>query len=70
MKAKIDSYKIVEGDEGRRIDTSVDFVDDDGRTLAFTWVEIPYDENLNMGKIQEIASMLAREKIKELAKRL
>lgn len=70
MKTKVDSYKIVEGEEGKRIDVAVDFIDDDERMLAFTWVEIPYEDNLNVGKIQEIASRLAREKIKELAKTL
>lgn len=70
MKTKVDSYKIVECEEGKRIDVAVDFIDDDERMQIFTWVEIPCEDNLSIGKIQEIASRLAREKIKEIAKTL
>jgi len=67
MILKINSIRYFEREEVKKINVVVDINSEDGSGLAQTWVEIPYDENLTTGKIQELSFKLAQDKLQMIA---
>lgn len=68
MELKINSIRYIDNGNGKEIGVVVDIIGDDHIGLAQTWVEIPYDEKITAGEIQDLSFNLAKDKLKLIVK--
>jgi len=68
MELKINSIRYIDNGNGKEIGVVVDIIGDDRIGLAQTWVEIPYDEKITAGEIQDLSFNLAKDKLKLIVK--